>query len=335
MGPGDLRKILSGLPEESSELLLSSIASGEDAGVFLLSEDTALVQTVDFFPPVVDDPYIFGQVTAANALSDIYAMGATPLTALNILAYPCGLEPPVLESILLGGLDKLREAGAVVVGGHTVEDDELKYGICATGVADPARVTMISGARPGDLLVLTKPVGTGILTSALKAGFVSEEEISEAVSSMVELNAGAARVISRHGVHACTDVTGFGLAGHAWEMAEASGGGAELWYGEVPLFAGTIEMLSMGMATVAQSRNRKFVAAVEPAGEREAPEIECLYDPQTSGGLLASVGPEDARELLAELRAGPSPRAAVVGTVLEGPGRLRITRGGTGHENAS
>lgn len=328
MGPGDLHRILSRLPEESSELLLSSIAGGEDAGVFLLSGDTALVQTVDFFPPIVDDPYTFGQVTAANALSDIYAMGARPLTALNILAYPCGLEPDVLEAILLGGRDKLSEAGALVVGGHTVEDDELKYGICATGVADPARITRISGAVPGDLLVLTKPVGTGVLSSALKAGFVTEEEMGDAISSMVELNAEAARSVLRHDVHACTDVTGFGLAGHLREMIEAGGVGAELWYAEVPLFSRTVEMLCMGMATEAQGRNREFAAAVEPpAGEKERLVMECVYDPQTSGGLLASVDPGAADELLAELKAGPAPRAAVVGTILEAPGRLQIAPG--------
>ncbi len=328
MGPGDLKEILAGLPESDSERLLSSFIGGEDAGVFLLDDGTALVQTVDFFPPIVDDPYTFGQITAANALSDLYAMGARPLTALNMLACPCDLDARVLESILLGGHDKLCEAGVVVVGGHTVEDDELKYGICATGTADPAGLTRISGARPGDALILTKPVGTGILSTALKAGLVSQEDIAEAISSMCMLNAGAADVLSRRGTSACTDVTGFGLAGHLREMIDAGNVGAELWYGEVPLMERVTEMLSLGMATEAQSRNRVFARAVEPAGgERERLELECMYDPQTSGGLLAAVDPDLADSVVEEMRDGPAPRAAVVGTVLEAPGRLQITAG--------
>lgn len=332
MGPGDLERILKRLPEETAPELLSSVRSGEDAGVYLLREGLALVQTVDFFPPMVDDPYTFGQITAANALSDIYAMGGRPLTALNIVAYPCGLDLEVLDSILLGGHDKVHEAGAVVAGGHTIEDDELKYGLCVTGVVDPAKITLISGARAGDTLVLTKPVGTGILATALKAGMITEEEMADAIQSMVELNGAAADVLSRFRVSACTDVTGFGLAGHLYEMIGAGGVSAELWASEVPLFERTLEMLSMGMSTEGQTRNKAYVCTAELlSGEEDDLIVECLFDPQTSGGLLAAVDSSDAVRALEELRSGPCPAAAAVGTVLEGTEpRLAIRHGRSG-----
>ncbi len=334
MGPGDLERILKKLPEETAPELLSSVRSGEDAGVYLLREGLALVQTVDFFPPMVDDPYTFGQITAANALSDIYAMGGRPLTALNIVAYPRALDLDVLEEILLGGHDKIHEAGAVVAGGHTIEDEELKYGMCVTGVVDPAKITTISGAKAGDTLVLTKPVGTGILATALKAGLVAEEDIGDAIASMVALNAAAADVLSRHRVSACTDVTGFGLAGHLFEMISAGGVSAELWASEVPLFRRSLEMLSMGMSTEGQSRNKSYVTTVEvlTGGEDELL-LDCLFDPQTSGGLLAAVDSSDAASALAELQSGPCPAAAAVGTVLAGPEpRLVIRHGRDFHE---
>ncbi len=319
---------MNSLPEETAPELLSSALSGEDAGVYLLSERTALVQTVDFFPPIVDDPYTFGQITAANAMSDIYAMGGKPLTALNILAYPCGLEVNVIERILLGGHDKVHEAGAVVAGGHTIEDDELKYGLCVTGIVDPAEMTSISGARPGDTLLLTKPVGTGILSTALKAGLIDEDGMRDAIDSMVELNARAAGVLSGYDLGACTDVTGFGLAGHLYEVACASEIAAELWAGEVPLFGRVLEMLSMGMATEGQARNRSYTedAEVVTAGGDEE-RVDCMYDPQTSGGLLASVAAPDADRALAELRAGPCPSAAAVGVIRERGPRLVIRSG--------
>ncbi len=321
MGPGDLEKILSAIPEESAPELLSSLRTGEDAGVYQISKGLAIVQTVDFFPPIVDDPYTFGQITAANALSDVYAMGGRPITALNIVAFPCGIDLQVLEKILLGGHDKIHEAGAVIVGGHTIDDDELKYGLAVTGLVDPAKMTTITGARPGDVLVLTKPIGTGILATALKAGLLTEEEMGEAVASMRALNREAADTLNRYRVNACTDVTGFGLVGHLYEMANAGGISAELWAGDVPLFERTLEMASMGMVPEGKKRNFEYAKNVDLRTKKEdALILECLYDPQTSGGLLASVESSDADSALEELRVGPCPRAAVVGTVSEGPG---------------
>ena len=318
MGPGDLEKILSGLPEETAPELLSSIRSGEDAGVYLVSDGLAMVQTVDFFPPMVDDPYTFGQIAAANALSDVYAMRGRPVTALNIAAFPCEMDLEVLQQILLGGHDKVHEAGAVIVGGHTIDDDELKYGLAVTGLVDPARMTTIGGARPGELLVLTKPVGTGILATALKAGLLTEEDMSEAVESMRALNRDASEVFGRHNVTACTDVTGFGLMGHLYEMVAASGVSAEVWAREVPLFERALEMVSMGMVPRGKTRNFDYTRSVAlPAASGDDRVIDCLYDPQTSGGLLASIERDSAEAVLEELRAGPCPRAAVVGAVAQ------------------
>lgn len=321
MGPGDLEQILSALPEESAPELLTSLRTGEDAGVYRISQRLAIVQTVDFFPPIVDDPYTFGQITAANALSDVYAMGGRPITALNIVAFPCGIDLQVLEKILLGGHDKIHEAGAVIVGGHTIDDDELKYGLAVTGLVDPAKMTTIAGARPGDVLVLTKPIGTGILATALKAGLLTEEEMGEAVASMRALNREAADILNRYRVHACTDVTGFGLVGHLYEMVKAGGVSAELWAGEVPLFERTLEMVSMGMVPEGKKRNFEYAKNVDlRTKEEDDLMLECLYDPQTSGGLLASVESSDADSALEELRGAPCPRATAVGTVSEGPG---------------
>jgi selenide,water dikinase len=332
VGPGDLEKILSGLPEETAPELLSSLRTGEDAGVYLISEGLAIVQTVDFFPPIVDDPYTFGQITAANALSDVYAMGGKPLTALNIVAFPCGMDLGVLEQVLRGGHHKVHEAGAVIVGGHTIDDDEMKYGLAVTGLVDPAKITAITGAHPGDVLVLTKPVGTGILATALKAELLTEEEMGEAVSSMCSLNREAAEILGRYTVNACTDITGFGLAGHLYEMVKAGGVSAELLAGDVPLFERTLEMASMGMVPEGTRRNFDYAGGVElPAGKEDDLLLQCIYDPQTSGGLLAAVDKSDADSALQELRRGPCPRAAAVGTVLEGPGgTIRITRGRSG-----
>lgn len=317
VGPGDLQDILSRLPEESRPELLSSARNGEDAGVYLLSDGLAMVQTVDFFGPMVDDPYSFGQIAAANALSDIYAMGGKPLTSLNVVAYPCELELDIIESMLLGGFDKVHEAGAVVVGGHTVHDEELKYGMAVTGVVDPERMTTIDGARPGDLLLLTKPIGTGILATALKADFITEKEIGEAIESMCTLNAGAAGVLSRYDVSACTDVTGFGLAGHLFEMLRAGNVSADVWADEVPLLERALEMSSMGMVPEGQYRNRRYVSGAElpMQGDDDDLLVACIFDPQTSGGLLAAVEAGVADSAIEELRTGGAPRAAVIGKV--------------------
>lgn len=320
MGPGDLEEILRKLPEERAPELISSIHDGEDVAVYLLDRETAIVQTVDFFPPVVDDPYTFGQVAAANALSDIYAMNAVPLTALNIAAWPCGLGKEVLAEVLLGGCDKVHEAGAVVAGGHTIEDDEPKYGLSVMGKVRVSDMIAISGAVPGDLLVLTKPVGTGVMTTARKAGLITEEELRPVVDSMCALNGPASAVLARHNPSAMTDVTGFGLAGHLFEMVRASGVGARVWASEVPLFPGTLEMVAIGMA--ARNCAEEFVQAkrVELADANLDPLlVQCIFDPQTSGGLLASVPAAEAGLILDELRDGPAEGAAIVGLITEAP----------------
>lgn len=319
MGPGDLEQILQGLPYDDVPELLTSVRDGEDAGVYLLSERLAIVQTVDFFPPIVDDPATFGRIAAANALSDIYAMGGRPLTAMNLVAWPCGLDLGVLEEILRGGREKVREAGAVIVGGHSIEDDEIKYGMSVTGVVDPERMTAISGARPGDMLVLTKPLGTGILATALKAGLVGEADMNEAIDSMCALNGPAADALSRVGVSACTDVTGFGLVGHLYSMVRAGAVATDIWASEVPLFERTIDMAALGMVPELRFKESEGFGSVEVAAPRTDPlVVDTLFDPQTSGGLLAAVAPGDAEALIGELRAGPCPRAAVIGKITDG-----------------
>ena len=316
MGPGDLEKIIAGLPPETAPELLSSINQGEDAGVFLIGEDLALVQTVDFFPPIVDDPYVFGQIAAANALSDVYAMGGRPLTAMNLVAFPCSLGLHVLGRILLGGVEKVHEAGAAVVGGHTIEDSEPKYGLAVTGIVKPSEMTTVGGARPGDALVLTKPVGTGILATALKGEFIEEGEMAEAVEAMRALNREAAEVLKGFDVSACTDVTGFGLLGHLFDMYRAGEVSFEVRAAEVPLFERALEMASMGMMPAGLYRNREFVADAARKGEGvDADMFDLLFDPQTSGGLLASVRGEEAGRMVEELRARGCTRACEIGTV--------------------
>jgi len=294
--------------------------------VFMLDKDLALVQTVDFFTPIVDDPYLFGQIAAANALSDLYAMGARPLTAMNIVAFPCSLGFEVLEKILLGGYQKIHEAGAVILGGHTIEDEEPKYGLAVTGLVKPSEMTTIAGATPGDYLVLTKPVGTGILATSLKGEFITEDEMGDAIESMCALNREAARVFSEHGINACTDITGFALVGHLYEMIRASGAAAEIWAAEVPLLEHALRMANMGMVPQGQKRIEDYVPKAQvQAGDIDAAVMDCLYDPQTSGGLLASVPAVIVDDLVRDLRGGPCPRAAVIGTITEDePGKLRI-----------
>jgi selenide,water dikinase len=295
----------------------------------MLDKDLALVQTVDFFTPIVDDPHLFGQIAAANALSDLYAMGARPLTAMNIVAFPCSLGLDVLEEILLGGQEKIHEAGAIILGGHTIEDEEPKFGLAVTGLVKPSEMTRISGAVPGDRLVLTKPVGTGILATSLKGGSITEDEMREAIDSMCTLNREAALVFSKHGVNACTDVTGFALVGHLFEMIRASGVAAEIWAAEVPLFENALKMANMGMVPEGKKRIEDYVPREKVmAGDIGDPVMDCLYDPQTSGGLLASVPAGSVSGLIRDLNEGAYPRAAVIGAITEEePGLLRVLAG--------
>jgi selenide,water dikinase len=303
VGPGDLEKVLRMLPlGEEGRRILVGLDTPDDAAVFILDEETALVHTVDFFTPIVDDPYRFGQIAAANALSDIYAMGGIPLTAMNIVCFPCSLGMDILARILEGGLSKVKESGAALVGGHSVDDEEPKFGLAVTGKVNPERVLTCLGAQPGDLLVLNKPLGTGILSTALKGDFIREEEMEEAIHGMASLNAAASRAAVMAGAHACTDVTGFGLAGHLLNMLPDQGLACELYASRLPLYPGVREMAAMGMIPAGAYKNRDFLRG-KVAFEEGVDEIgvDILYDPQTSGGLLLALPPEGLRAFTQQL----------------------------------
>jgi selenide,water dikinase len=292
-------------------------ATADDAGVYRLTDELAIVNTVDFFTPVVDDPFAFGQIAAANALSDVYAMGGTPKTAMNIMCWPqSGLPSEMLAEIMRGGLDKAREAGVAVVGGHTVADEEVKYGMAVTGIIDPRRIVRNAGARPGDLLLLTKPLGTGILMTAFKRDQLPQEQYAAAVETMATLNAASARAMLMHNAHAATDITGFGLAGHACQMAEASTVCLVLeeWY--LPLLPGVVDWIRAGMIPGGGGRNREYFGPKVYVGDEVGDEmLELLFDPQTSGGLLIALAPDNAHALLADLQAQGNVSAAIVGRV--------------------
>ena len=299
----------------------------EDAGVYKLSDELASVETLDFFTPIVDDPYTFGQIAAANALSDVYAMGGRPLTAMNIVCFPIKtLDISILREILAGGLDKMREAGVTMVGGHSVEDEELKYGISVTGIIHPAKVVLNTGARTGDKLLLTKPLGTGIINTALKGGMADEEAVSKAIRCMVALNSKASELMLEVGVNACTDVTGFGLLGHACEMVEGANFSMVIYSRAVPFFAEAKELAEMGMVPGGLHRNREFRMNMVDIGE-EVPDylVDIFFDPQTSGGLLISVPSDKGEELLQNLHRHGINEAAIIGEVLAEPkGRIIV-----------
>lgn len=308
--------------------LIVGMEHGEDAGVYQLREDLAVIQTVDFFTPIVDDPYTFGQIAAANALSDVYAMGGRPLTALNIVCFPIAkLDKAVLREVLRGGLDKMREAGVLLVGGHSVEDDEPKYGLSVLGVVHPDRVLLNRGARPGDRLILTKPLGTGIAGTAIKARMAAPELEEAAVRAMATLNAAAAEEVEKtRGIHACTDITGFGLLGHACEMIEGTDEGILLRSAEVPHFPGVRDLAETGILPAGLHRNRVFRQGMVTV-EDTCPEwlADILYDPQSSGGLFIAVAAGEAEDLLRRIRAAGATAAAIVGEVTgENPGRIRV-----------
>lgn len=297
----------------------------DDAGVYRLTEDIALVQTTDFFTPIVDDPFSFGQIAAANALSDVYAMGGKPLTAMNMVAFPIEkMNGSILREILRGGYSKIHEAGAIIVGGHSIDDPEIKYGLSVTGIVNPDRILTNARARPGDRLVLTKPLGTGIIGTALKGEMASQEAVKKITESMTTLNHVAYEVMVEVGVNACTDITGFGLLGHAMEMAIASDVGIAIKSQSVPLFPEVEEYASMGLVPAGTARNREFCSCrVEISGDISDEKLDILYDAQTSGGLLISVEGEKAQRLLEQLHAKGVQPAAIIGEVIEEPkGRI-------------
>lgn len=326
MGPGDLIEALRGLAVTPNPRVISGWQEGDDCGVYRLSEEVALVQTIDVITPVVDDPYLFGQVAAANALSDVYAMGATPLTALNLVCWPIGaMETSVLQAILQGSQEKLAEAEVALLGGHTIYDIELKYGLAITGTAHPARILTKAGAKPGDRLLLTKPLGTGLISTALKLDMVDEGVVAGMIQSMLVLNKTASLAMQGVGAHACTDVSGFGLLCSAAEMAEKSQVDIVIYSAQVPLLPGAEALAQKGAIPAGTQRNQEFQAGrIETAGIPQYL-LNLLCDPQTSGGLLISLPAEQAPRLLSELHQQGVSQAAVVGEVRAAPrGKLMV-----------
>lgn len=322
MGPGDLMRALAPLPARQDPRIVVGRETFDDAGVFRLSDELALVQTVDFFPPIVDDPFEFGQIAAANALSDIYAMGGEPLTALTIAAFPTDKLPlEVLTAILQGGQEKVHEAGAAIVGGHTVVDEELKYGLAVTGRIDPRRMLTNAAALPGQALVLTKALGTGFVSTALKRGRMTHAEASPAIEAMRTLNARAARAALELGVRCATDITGFGLLGHASHIARASDVTLRFDVSQIPVLPGAKEAWQSGAIPAGADRNARYLEELVDWGDADDFARALLVDPQTSGGLLLAM----PRESLTDYRARV-PGAAVVGDVVPRESRLLLLR---------
>jgi selenide, water dikinase len=320
--------VLSTLPPVSHPDLLVGLDWHDDAGVFRLGPELAVIQTVDFFTPIVDDPYTFGEIAAANSLSDVYAMGGEPVTAMNIVGFPVNdLELSVLGEILRGGHAMTVQAGALLVGGHSVKSPELFYGLSVLGRVHPDRVVTNAGSRPGDLLVLTKPLGTGILATSLKKGKLDAPGLARLTACMKRLNRNASLRMVECGAHAATDITGFGLLGHLREMTAASGVDAVVALAQVPLLPGAVEAAGDGDAPGGLGANRSFLAPHLDLEVESDPRLELLFDPQTSGGLLVSLAPDGAERLVAALRADGETETAVVGRVAAGSGRIRVQRG--------
>lgn len=318
IGPGTLAGILETLPKFQDPNLLVGIETSDDGAIYKISDDLALIQTLDFFTPVVDDPYTFGQVAAANALSDIYAMGGEPKIALNIVAWPNCVNPKFLGEILRGGADKVKEAGAVLAGGHSIQDDEPKYGLSVTGFVHPDKIFKNCGAVPGDLLILTKPLGTGIVNTAVKAQMASEAAKEEVIKVMTTLNKYAKEIIEKYEIHSCTDITGFGLAGHSIEMAEGSDVTLEIQMDHLPIQPEAVEYAKMGLIPAGAYKNRNFTGDRIETGDVQEELLDIFFDPQTSGGLLISAPKEVAGQMLAELKSSNIGHwCAVIGVVKE------------------
>jgi len=327
-----LKQVLKNLPSVDDPRVLVGVPAGDDAGVYDMGDGTALVQTVDVFTPSVDDPYTFGQVAAANSVSDIYAMGGTPMTAVSILGFPVRKIPDdAMKQILAGGIDKMNEAGAAVIGGHSINDSEIKAGFAVTGTIDKNRIVTNAGARPGDVLVLTKPLGTGIVAFASQIGRADEESVQASAMSMTTLNKTAARLMVKFGAHACTDVTGFSLMGHLAEMALSSGADVEVLWDDIPLFPGVLEYAAAGILPGAIERNKESCGDRIGADESLPQEmVDICYDAQTSGGLLIAIARKDADDFLAALHGEGISAAAIIGKVAsKGSGLVKIATNGS------
>jgi len=317
IGPETLAQVLCHIPRNTDENLLVGIDTSDDGAVYKINEDTAIIQTVDFFTPVVDDPYIFGQIAATNSISDIYAMGGEPKLAMNIIGFPTCLSPDVMTEILKGGNDKVLEAGALIVGGHTVEDDEPKYGLTVTGFIHPNDVITNSNAKIGDVLVLTKPIGTGIVNTAIKADMASKDAYNEAVKIMTTLNKKAKDAMINVGVNSCTDVTGFGLLGHGLEMAKGSNVTIELNSKKIPVIKEAHDLAKMGIIPAGAYSNKAFIGDnVRISEDIEESLKDIMFDPQTSGGLLISVDKNKIDQLMEELKVLDT-KYSIIGKVIE------------------
>ena len=328
IGPETFAQLLGKLPKFTDERLLVGLETSDDAAIYKISDETAVIQTLDFFTPVVDDPYLFGQIAAANALSDVYAMGGEPKIALNIVCFPNCLDPEILGEILRGGADKVMEAGAVRDGGNSVKDDEPKYGLSVTGFVHPEKVYKNYGCRPGDVLILTKQIGSGVVNTAVKAQMASDAASAEAAQVMASLNRNAKRAAEGHTVHACTDVTGFGLLGHCTGMAKASDVTLEIYARDVAYIEEAPEYARMGLVPGGAYRNREFAEPYLDSGDVEEVYLDLLSDPQTSGGLLFSVPGEEAESMIKDLKkAVTETKVSVIGRVLEKQERLIRLKG--------
>ena len=317
VGAGTLARMLEGFKTHYDPNLIVGYDKSDDASVYVLNETTALVQTTDFFPPIVDDPYLYGQIAAANALSDVYAMGGEPKLALNILCLSKDMDKQTVQEILRGGYDKAYEAGAIITGGHTIEGAEPIYGLAVSGFVHPDKVLTNSGAKAGDVLILTKPLGIGILTTAAKADLVEEDVLRRIYAQMATLNKCARDIMVKYPVHSCTDVTGFSLMGHSYEMAQGSECSIHLRTRDIPYHPEAYEMAQMGFIPAGAYRNREFTAGgVHVAADVSRAMQDICYDPQTSGGLLMAIPSEHAAACLAELQA-QIPQATIVGYVTE------------------
>ncbi|MCD8129249.1 MAG: selenide, water dikinase SelD [Oscillospiraceae bacterium] len=323
VGAGVLAQLLEGLPVHRDENLLVGFDHSDDASVYKISPEMALVQTVDFFPPIADEPYIYGAIAAANALSDVYAMGGEPKLALNVMAVPEDMPRETVHEILRGGYEKVYEAGAMITGGHSILDPEPKYGLAVTGFVHPDKVLTNSGALPGDVLLLTKPIGIGVLVAAMKGGLLEDAVRDRAYSTMMTLNKAARDCMVKYRVHACTDVTGFGVLGHLLEMAQGSGVEIHLSLSGIRFIPEAVEFARMGLLPEGMYRNRAFAEESVDLGETPLEYQDLLFDPQTSGGLCISVDAEDADALLGELQ-NAVPAAQRIGSVCAYQGGKRV-----------
>lgn len=318
IGPETLAQVLCKLPKFKDDNLIVGIETSDDAAVYKITDDIAIIQTVDFFTPIVDDPYTFGQIAAANSLSDVYAMGGEPRLALNIVGFPNCLDPSVLAEILKGGASKVIEAGATLAGGHSIEDDEPKYGLCVTGFVNPNKIFKNYGAKPGDVLILTKQIGSGIVNTAVKADMASKKAVDEAIIVMTSLNKKAKEVIESYDINSCTDITGFGLIGHGIEMAEGSNVSFEIDANSVPIIDGAIEFAQMGLIPGGAYNNRAYFDNKVEVNNVDEEYIDLFFDPQTSGGLLISVAEKDAENVINDMKnKGLDTKFAIIGRVVE------------------